>query len=332
MTDSRSFLVFFAEAERLVAQLANDDRPPLPVVRRLLHTLKGSSSMFGLTRVASLCHALEERISAAADDLSRADREELAAAWAQIAARVRAVLDRRERPGLRVDADEYEGLLRAAAEGLPRAELVRRLGDWRLERADTQLGYFASQARELAVRLGKGEVDVVVEADGVRLSQHALAPFWSTFAHVVRNAVDHGIERPDDRARAGKPGRPRLILAARQAAGEVSIEVTDDGPGIDWSAVAVKARSLRLPCQAHADLVDALFRDGVSTKGDVTELSGRGVGLGAARAACERLGGRVTVTSGPRGGAVFRFTFPADSVTSVDPAREGHVEGNVALS
>jgi two-component system chemotaxis sensor kinase CheA len=280
----------------------------------MLHTLKGNASTFGLSRLAGLCHELEDQIFGSEDDLSAAAREELATAWGRLARRVKALLGEGDELALDVQAQDCDELLRAVLEGESRPVLARRVTELKLERVEGRLRRFGSQARDLAARLGKARLDVEVEAAGIRLSREALAPFWTAFVHVVRNTVDHGVDSRQERARQRKPETARLSLRATRAGDEIAIEAGDDGPGVDWRAVAERAKALGLPHEDRPSLVDALFRDGFSTKSDVSDLSGRGMGLGAARDECERLGGSVTVLSEPGLGATFRFTFPIASV------------------
>jgi two-component system chemotaxis sensor kinase CheA len=314
MSDRNSFAEFFRETHDLVDRVCGDGRPPLPTTRRLLHTLKGNAAVFGLTRFASLCHAVEERMLDSGADVSGADREELVTNWRRLAARLRAVIGERAEVKLDVDDEDYDDVLRALLDGQSRSDVARRIAAWRLERVDTRLGRFADQARDLASRLGKGTIDVVVEAARLRLSRDVLGPFWATLTHVVRNAVDHGVEYPEVRARAGKTPRARLVLSARRSGDEVALEVSDDGAGVDWEAVAARARELGLPSSGRRDWTAALFHDGLSTKKGVTEVSGRGIGLGAARTECEKLGGTVTVMSELGHGTTFRFTFATSTV------------------
>ncbi len=208
--------------------------------------------------------------------------------------------------------------MRAVIAGRSRREIAGRIAGLKLERAETRLQRFASQARGLAARLGKVHLEVEVESNRLRLSGEALGPFWASFAHVVRNAVDHGVEFPEERATAGKPPIARLLLRVSRADDRVVVEVIDDGRGVDWAAVSDRAVSLALPHESRSDLVAALFHDGLTTRGDVSDVSGRGVGLGAARGECERLGGTVGVTSEPGRGATFRFAFPGASVMTLD--------------
>jgi two-component system chemotaxis sensor kinase CheA len=129
---------------------------------------------------------------------------------------------------------------------------------------------------------------------------------------MLRNAVDHGIESPEERAAAGKPPAGRLALRARQTTGDLVIEIGDDGRGIDWDGVRDKADALGLRTQTDADLMQALLGGGVSTKLAATEISGRGAGVSACADACEALGGQMSLESVRGKGSTFRFRFPAE--------------------
>jgi len=98
----------------------------------------------------------------------------------------------------------------------------------------------------------------------------------------------------------------------------LTIEIRDDGRGVDWERIRARASSLGLPAENQNQLIEALFTDGVSTKDAITEDSGRGVGLAALRAAAPTEGGRVTIASRPQRGASLRFEFPLDQLAERD--------------
>jgi chemotaxis protein histidine kinase CheA len=173
----------------------------------------------------------------------------------------------------------------------------------------------AAQAREIARRLGRGEIDVRIEAEGVRLDRARWLPFWRVFGHVLRNAIDHGLEAPSDRLAAGKGPMGMIKLRAREHHEQLTIEVEDDGRGIDWARLAERARAMGLDADGPGALTEVLFAYGVSTRGGVSEISGRGVGLAAVRAACENLGGSVSVISVAGQGTVVRFSWPPAATT-----------------
>jgi two-component system chemotaxis sensor kinase CheA len=317
--EKAGFRDFFSESQELVERVTGPARPPMPVVWRLVHTLKGNAAIYGLPRIAALCHEIEDGMAQSGTDMSTEDRDRLAQAWDRLAQRLKTLLGERVEATLDVDEDDYASLLRAVVDGRPRREIAGSIAALKFERVERRLEGFGVQARSLAARLGRAELDVQIEANRLRLSRTALAGFWASLTHVVRNAVDHGIESRDERTKAGKPARACLALRALRVDGDVVIEVKDDGRGIDWRGVAARAKAMGLPHQTPRDLAEALFADGLSTRDDVSEVSGRGIGLGAARSECEKLGGIATVTSEPGHGATLRFTFPSETVSMVDP-------------
>jgi len=131
---------------------------------------------------------------------------------------------------------------------------------------------------------------------------------------VVRNAVDHGFELPGERARLGKPVEPHLRLTVAANERSLSVEVEDDGVGIDWSRVKEKAAACGLPHETEQDLMRAIFAPSLTTREEATDISGRGIGLAAVLEEVERRAGSVVVRSRPGAGTCFRFTFPARDV------------------
>ncbi len=309
MRDKSGVIDFLMDAETLVKELTGDVRPALVETKRQLHTLKGNAGVYGMFGIAKICHDIETRIAESQGDISEADRTALGRAWSQTAERLSSILGDKS-PVVSIDDGEYAYVLRALLEGTPRADVIRMVREWKMERASERLERFAVQARDLAKRLQKGDIKVEVDAAGLRLPREEWTAFWSSFTHVVRNAVDHGLESPEERSKAGKTGSGRIRLSAARVGRSVQVTLSDDGRGIDWAKVADRARAAGLPAFRHDDLVAALFADGLSTKEAVSDVSGRGVGLGAVKQACERLGGYVVVESVPHVGSTFRFHMP----------------------
>ena len=188
---------------------------------------------------------------------------------------------------------------------LDAAQRARLADAWR-----TTNQRLANHAINLARRLGKGDLDIAITDDGIRLDTAVWAPFWAAMVHVVRNAVDHGIEPPEVRAATAKPARPKLSFSATRARGRLLIAVADDGRGIDWEEVRVRARAVGLPAESQADLERAIFADGLSTATVATDTSGRGVGMSALRDAVAARGGTIEVESTPGRGVTIRYRFP----------------------
>lgn len=159
-------------------------------------------------------------------------------------------------------------------------------------------------ARETARQLGR-EITVQLDGEDQEIDRAVADRLAEPLLHLVRNAIDHGLETPDERRAAGKPATGTLAIAAGSAAGGLTITVRDDGRGIDRERILARAREEGLiagDTAAAADLVvdEMLFRPGFSTAGSVSEISGRGVGLDAVRSAVATLRGRVALT-GRRG-------------------------------
>jgi len=190
------------------------------------------------------------------------------------------------------------------------------MADWRLEPAERPLMRLAEYARSLAERLGRGDLDVVIEDNGLRLDPQHWSGLWSELVHVIRNAVDHGLERAEDRSAAQKPARPRLRLATKAVSDHLIIEIEDDGRGIDWDAVRRAASAKGLPTETTEDLTNALLCASVTTRDVVTTTSGRGIGLAAVRQRVEALGGHIKLATVLGQGTLFQLTFPLDAPNS----------------
>jgi chemotaxis protein histidine kinase CheA/CheY-like chemotaxis protein len=172
---------------------------------------------------------------------------------------------------------------------------------------------FPALVREVATATGK-EVDLVTLGADVELDVRVLDAVADALRHLVTNAVDHGCESPDARLAAGKRRRATVTVEARQAGSTVVIEVTDDGAGIDEEALrsAAQRHGILGVDEALSDsaLHRVIFEPGFSTRTDVTETSGRGVGLDVVRTAVEGLGGSVEVTNMVGLGTTFALTLP----------------------
>jgi two-component system, chemotaxis family, sensor kinase CheA len=177
----------------------------------------------------------------------------------------------------------------------------------------TVFGRFPRVVRDLAQTAGK---DVVLDMRGedTELDKSVIEQISDPLMHLIRNAVDHGIETPMARQRVGKPGTGRVTLRAWQQGGNICLEVSDDGRGIDRERIHSKAVTLGL--LAAADAVDDealfafIFRPGFSTAERVSEISGRGVGMDVVARNVEALGGSISVHSERDRGTTFRVTLP----------------------
>jgi two-component system chemotaxis sensor kinase CheA len=308
-TDRLGVVEFFAEANDLMA-IVGDPKVVDPVtLKRVIHTLKGNAMIFGVQSIAEPCHALESKLDEG-EALSLDERTQLGREWARLCVGVEQLLGTQEKRRLEINDEQYDSIMHAVLRGEPRDQVAAMITEWKLEPMTTRLHRVAEHAQGIAKRLNRGNLSVEIEDNGVRLDPKAWAPFWSAFVHAVRNAIDHGIEPSDRRSALGKPAGGQLKLHTRIDADAFVVAIEDDGRGIDWEAVARKAESHGLPYGTTADLTEALFADGLSTKSEVTAYSGRGVGLGVLRAACKERGGELRIHTQPGQGTRMEFRFP----------------------
>src|SRR5450432_1308605 len=307
LQDRAGFLEFVSEADAIVRRMLTRGVSSVDMLREL-HTLRGNASVFGLVRLAHLCKELEGSVAASGEVPARSKLDELAARWSELQARLASLLGQwGHGEMLEIERSEHSAVLEAFDRGLAPLQIKSRIRDWQFEPVKRSLDRFAEQARELALRLGKGPIQVSVEANGIRLDAVRFRPFWAAFSHVIRNAVDHGLETLAERSQHGKPAAGQLWLKAIRSSSELKIEVSDDGRGVDWDALGRAAAERGV---AHVRREELLFLDGLSTRAGAGDVSGRGVGMAALRAACCAIGGDVTVTSGAGAGTTFCFIIP----------------------
>jgi signal transduction histidine kinase/HAMP domain-containing protein len=274
--------------------------------KRDLHTLKGSSAILGFLRFAQVCHALEDRLAE-----GEAEDEAFAAlrpAFERQLAAIEHIVDRKD-DVVELTSHDYDTLVERVRARADYPVLLAILRAARQQPVAAHLAQLQAQARRLGDQVGK-PVEVRVIADDLRLPPGAGRELFTSLVHVIRNAIDHGLEAPERRAAVGKPTLGTVTLGATREGDVLCIAVGDDGAGIDWDRLRAKAEGMGLPSDSRAALEAALFTDGVSTRDEVTELSGRGVGLAAVRAGVLAAGGSIEVRTVPGNGTTFRFLLP----------------------
>ena len=327
----------FRESGAGLAAAALDGRVALDRVYRQVHTFKGLFLQLECAFVASALDALETELAG----LGREQAPSLAAVEALVAdPAVDAALEKdlavvREslgpeffnRRGEICLGEELAYALASLAE-----RLLTRLDELPLG-ADDQavlaaardlrhvtIGKLLSAYPRLVARLAAGRGKLVapfaVEGDAVPVDPSRFGPLAKSLVHAFRNAVDHGLETPDERTAAGKPETGTVTCRVRAGNGTVTIEVADDGRGVDVEAMRSRAFELELAgaeelaAMDDGAILELLFRDGFTSRRTVGDLSGRGVGLAAVRAEAERLGGHASVISQPGQGMRLLVAVP----------------------
>ena len=174
---------------------------------------------------------------------------------------------------------------------------------------------FPRMVRDLARELGK-KVEFRIKGESTRVDRDILEKLEAPLTHLLRNAVDHGIEMPEERLLASKPVEANLVLEARHSSGMLQVSVVDDGRGVDIEKIRAKVvREGRVSEEmastlGSGELLDFLFLPGFSTSEKVTEVSGRGVGLDVVRTMAAEVGGSVRAESAPGAGTSFYLHLP----------------------
>ncbi|MEO7729875.1 MAG: ATP-binding protein, partial [Kofleriaceae bacterium] len=304
------FLAFHAEADEYIALIEREAHDGA-AFRRAVHTLKGIAALEGIDSISEACHTLETALEEGDELAAAAAVRAITTRWALVMTKI-APLIAAASGRLELLPDDLAQLEAAIRRGASASELLATVDTWRHDRVQPRLQRFADDAVALATRLGKGPIDVRIEvADALRIPSERWSGFWSSFVHAIRNAIDHGIESPDERRAVGKSAVGRLTFRARRRDDDLTVEIEDDGRGIAWPQVAERARMRGMPFTEHDDLVEALFHEGFTTRDTATEISGRGIGLSALRHACVASGGHIEVTSRPGAGTTFEFHWPS---------------------
>jgi two-component system chemotaxis sensor kinase CheA len=219
-------------------------------------------------------------------------------------------------------------LLQAISSGDPRAaetsgqridlitsELQETIMLTRMQNIGIVFNKFPRVVRDLAGNLGKN-VELSLKGKDVELDKTIIEAIGDPLTHLVRNSVDHGIELPEDRERIGKNQTGKIILKAYHEAGQVNIEISDDGKGLDGKKLAATAVTKGLITEDQARMmsekekINLIFMPAFSTATQVTDVSGRGVGMDVVKTNLDRLGGVIDIDSKPGEGTTIRIKLP----------------------
>jgi len=200
------------------------------------------------------------------------------------------------------------------------AELQEKTLDMRMLPLSTVFDSLPRAVRDLSRTFGK-EIELIVEGSETHMDKKLIERLDGPIVHMVRNCIDHGIETPEERQKAGKPTRGQLRIAASQEGDHITIVVEDDGRGIDLEAVEKKALTKglidreqleRIP---EREIANFIFLPGFSTAPIITDISGRGVGMDVVRSAVEELKGAVSVETEKGSGSRFSLQLPMTLTT-----------------
>lgn len=331
---------FVLHNQRLLDGAATDAAARAAAVAELfrnMHTIKGNARTYGLLQLADMAHAAEQRYDALRQDLSGWDS---AALDAELQA-VRASLDSyaqindtklgRKGPGRRGSVEKYLMVPRERIDELLQAtNSAIHSGDAHATHAMLEQVQHALQLLgthtlhdvletvvaslpDLAQELGRQAPRIVITDGGVVLRTQVIDVLRNSFMHLLRNALDHGIETPQERAAQGKAQQGRIEIALRQADGRITLRLSDDGRGLDLGRIRAKAIASGLVQEdsalAAAETAQLIFAPGFSTASEVTAISGRGVGMDAVKSFIESVGGSIALELQPPHGQAGHTPF-----------------------
>src|SRR5947209_4487500 len=315
------------ESGLLALEVAPDDAEVKQELLRRAHTIKGNASCVGLTSVTTFAHAYEELLERIHENAMQADPAVVTLLLSGIdtfrrlvAAPTGGGAQRTAARSLRVASEKLDRMLDltgeiAIARGRVRQLLVSSDFETVLD-VERQVGLLEAELQELIMRarmvpLGPlfrsytrvvrdtasghdKAAQLVTSGDDVEVDTTAVEMLRDPLTHMIRNAIDHGIEMPEQRTASGKPATGTITLAAHHEAGSIVIRLSDDGAGI----------------RVDGDRLEKIFEPGFSTADSVTDLSGRGVGMDVVRRAVESLRGTIDVESSLGKGTTFTIRFP----------------------
>ncbi|MCB2181997.1 MAG: response regulator [Desulfobulbaceae bacterium] len=195
------------------------------------------------------------------------------------------------------------------------SELQEAIMSTRMQPIGNTFNKFKRVVRDLSKNLGK-QIDLIIEGEEVELDKTIIEAIGDPLTHLVRNSVDHGIETPDKRALSNKPAEGTLRLSAFHEGGQVIIEIQDDGAGINTERLKAKVLEMglfdraQLESMSHKELAKLIFTPGLSTAKEVTDVSGRGVGMDVVHTNLSKLGGVIDVETAMGTGTTISIKLP----------------------
>jgi hypothetical protein len=317
-----AFLEQTREQLRLARKRAATDAG---LVRRVVHTIRGNVSLYGLSSIARQIREIEEQ-----SQIDEADLDAIAEALREFvgthAARLGVSFEKKSPPSFPLSYEQFEQLRAVLRSPPPSGDgsVEKLIRDIEAVPVRELLGPIEELVAAFGERCGK-KVALEIRGADLRVDRARLAPIVQTLPHLLRNAIDHGIETPE--SRGTKPDVGRLSLDIVETDTNYVVVVQDDGRGIDRAAVLRAAVSRGVVSEANARMVnevDALklvLRERVSTAAVVTDISGRGYGLSSVQGEAKRLGGDVVIHTRAGRGTRLEVTIPKAARHSRHPSQ-----------
>lgn len=345
----RQFMTFLKDARDLIAGLGSginalkadlassgnqfvlDYTGPLAYFLRALHTLKGGAATFAITSLAEICHEMEDwlvTIKGIGDVLMKEEFDQIENYYQQVCNTLDSFLKHNEEilsafgtsksRQLEFSIDEMwrmsQELSQLPTQELRMTYLAREIF---CEPIINSLAYLDEVIISTASVLGKQVTPIVFRNTNIKIFPEKYSGLFSTLVHAFRNAVDHGIEFPDERIKRGKPASGLIVVTCDSYSVDgtdwLKLSIQDDGGGIDPRIVRRKMAEKGISgydTQTDGEVIQNVFLSQFSTKDAVTEISGRGVGLDAVKYEVEKLGGKIQISSELGKGTLIQIDVP----------------------
>lgn len=287
------------------------------VVRRVVHTIKGNTAIYGIHNIAQLIHDIEED-----DPIEEAELDRIRGAFRGFLEANAEVLqldfDNPTSAGLQLSSAHVQQLRSMLNHSDSDQRAFRSWAAEVIQKPASQvLGPLEPFVERLAERLGKS-VSFTIEGADTLVDANTVRPVFLNLTHLLRNSIDHGIEAPEDRG--DKPAEAQVWLKIEDDGAQWVLTLSDDGRGIDTGRLidkCLRAGALSEPeaaAMTHEQRLQLIFRDGLSSADEATDISGRGVGMSAVKMTVESLGGQIKLWSLPHRGTQFTLTIPKPEV------------------
>jgi signal transduction histidine kinase len=287
-----------------------ESRSDLTVVKRMLHTMKGNFAFLGLSDLANMCHHFEDQVKVsynANQCIQMADK---------IKAELNAFIEKynnilkiqKNSKKITVEIAKLESILNRIEQKVPHNFLFQDLTALKEQPISTVLSWM-NEAFVSEAELQNKNVLPVIFKRSVQLDANVYASLFKSFIHIARNSADHGIESNEVKELNDKTALGQMTIDSWEDNGQYVISFKDNGAGIDLDRVRAKALSKNLKItNTDADAM-LIFAAGFSTKENVTQSSGRGIGLDAVRSEAERFGGQISLVNQPGVGLEIKVSF-----------------------
>jgi len=331
IANRQAFASLNKEAKALFGELAIGGEGAEATIRGI-HTLKANAGFLGFLKTQAAAHELEDYFSDRAALGLEADAKAPISRLMSSYAEEHGVIARALGPDWDSDAESIQvpRALYLRIEGFVKANnpdpvLVKGMEGARMKTLSELFGRFPHMVEEFASRMGKRIEPVIITGGTIPVFNEEYENLIDSFAHIVRNMVDHGIELPGIREAKGKSPTGEVKIDIREASGEIVFTFSDDGQGIRLAEVAKKAKEAGLiksvGSASSKELLKFIFRDNFSTAPSLTEFSGRGVGLAAVRESVHRMRGHIKVNTKKDEGTVITILIPSARRILVETAR-----------